>query len=84
VTPVNPWPVIVGGESGPGARPLPTDWVTDIRDQCRNAGAAFYFKQWGGASQKRNGRNLDGRTRDEMPETPPAVGSSRELELVPA
>jgi protein gp37 len=61
--------VIVGGESGPGARPLREDWVTDIRDQCVAAGVPFFFKQWGGFYRKRNGRLLDGRTWDEMPGT---------------
>jgi len=76
--------VIVGGESGPGARPMPADWVTDIRDQCRKAGVAFYFKQWGGVFKKRHGRTLDGRTWDEMPDTPPPSAPTRQLELVPA
>ncbi len=64
--------VIVGGESGPGARPLHADWVRDIRDQCQRAGVPFFFKQWGGANKKRNGRLLDGRTWDEMPRCQPA------------
>lgn len=59
--------VIVGGESGPGARPMAKEWVTDIRDQCEAAGVAFFFKQWGGAQKKRNGRLLDGHTHDAMP-----------------
>lgn len=59
--------VIVGGESGLGARPLNADWVRDIRDQCQDAGVAFFFKQWGGMQKKRNGRDLDGRTWSEMP-----------------
>ena len=59
--------VIVGGESGPGARPLARDWVCDIRNQCNRAGVPFFFKQWGGVFKKRNGRSLDGRTWDEMP-----------------
>lgn len=59
--------VIVGGESGPGARPMRRTWVTDIRDQCRAAGVPFFFKQWGGVFKSRNGRELDGRTWDEMP-----------------
>ena len=59
--------VIVGGESGPGARPLHADWVADVRDQCQRAGVAFFFKQWGGVQKKRHGRELDGRTWDEMP-----------------
>ena len=59
--------VIVGGESGPGARPMEADWARDIRDQCVAAGVPFYFKQWGGVFKKRLGRELDGRTWDEMP-----------------
>jgi protein gp37 len=60
--------VIVGGESGPGARPMDPAWVTDIRDQCARFGVAFFFKQWGGVQKKRVGRELEGRTWDEMPE----------------
>jgi protein gp37 len=60
--------VIVGGESGPGARPMEASWVKDIKDQCRRAGVAFFFKQWGGVQKKRHGRELEGRTWDEMPE----------------
>jgi protein gp37 len=60
--------VIVGGESGPGARPVDPVWVKDIRDQCVSAGVAFFFKQWGGVQKKRTGRELEGRTWDEMPE----------------
>ena len=59
--------VIVGGESGPGSRPMHPDWVRDIRDQCQRAGVAFFFKQWGGVRKKATGRELDGRTWDEMP-----------------
>jgi len=58
---------IVGGESGPGSRPMNAEWVTDIRDQCQRAGVAFFFKQWGGVNKKRTGRLLEGRTWDEMP-----------------
>ena len=58
---------IVGGESGPGARPLNRIWVTDIRDQCLRAGVPFFFKQWGGRTPKAGGRMLDGRTWDEWP-----------------
>ena len=58
---------IVGGESGPAARPIDSNWVTDIRDQCVKAGVAFFFKQWGGVQKKRAGRTLEGRTWDEMP-----------------
>ncbi len=59
--------VIVGGESGPGARPMDPAWVLDLRDQCVQAGIAFFFKQWGGFRKKRNGRRLEGRTWDEFP-----------------
>lgn len=59
--------VIVGGESGPSARPMKKEWVTDIRDQCVNAGVPFFFKQWGGANKKRSGRVLEERTWDELP-----------------
>jgi protein gp37 len=60
--------VIVGGESGPSARPIQRKWVIDIRRQCRRAGVPFFFKQWGGVNKKRTGRELDGRTYDEMPD----------------
>lgn len=69
--------VIVGGESGPGARPVDSDWVIDIRDQCRKAEVPFFFKQWGGVHKKKAGRTLEGRTWDEMPE-------NREPALAPA
>jgi protein gp37 len=59
--------VIAGGESGPEARPMLLPWVTDLRDQCRNAEVPFFFKQWGGRTPKAGGRELDGRTWDEMP-----------------
>ena len=59
--------VILGGESGPGARPLDPAWVTDVRDQCLSAGVPFFFKQWGGVRKKENGRMLDGRAWDAMP-----------------
>lgn len=59
--------VIVGGESGPNARPVDPAWVTDLRDQCLKARVPFFFKQWGGVQKKRSGRRLDGRTWDEMP-----------------
>jgi protein gp37 len=61
--------VIVGGESGPGCRPIREEWVLDIRDQCRHACVPFFFKQWGGVNKKRAGRTLRGRTWDEMPAT---------------
>jgi protein gp37 len=61
--------VITGGESGPGARRCDAGWVRDIRDQCNEKGVAFFHKQWGGARPKTGGRELDGRTWDEMPQT---------------
>lgn len=59
--------VIVGGESGPHARPVDAQWVTNIRDQCLRADVPFFFKQWGGRTPKAAGRELDGRIWDEMP-----------------
>jgi protein gp37 len=61
--------VITGGESGSGARPCDPEWVRDIRDRCVVAGVAFYHKQWGGRTAKSGGRELDGRTWDEFPQT---------------
>lgn len=58
---------IVGGESGPGARPMKPEWVTEIRDQCAQAEVAFFFKQWGGVRKSKTGRELEGQTWDEMP-----------------
>ena len=59
--------VIVGGESGPGARPMKEDWATDIRQQCEKAEIPFFFKQWGGVNKKKTGRELEGKTYDTMP-----------------
>ncbi len=59
--------VIVGGESGPGARPMKADWAREIRDHCVRNKVPFFFKQWGGVFKKRTGRVLDDRTWDEMP-----------------
>ena len=59
--------VIVGGESGPGARPMDADWVRGIRDQCLRQGVAFFFKQWGGLRPKTGGRALDEREWNEFP-----------------
>jgi protein gp37 len=59
--------VIVGGESGAGARPMHSEWVFEIKDQCRAAKVAFFFKQWGGVRKKEKGRTLDGVTYDELP-----------------
>ncbi|MBU2548857.1 MAG: phage Gp37/Gp68 family protein [Proteobacteria bacterium] len=59
--------VIVGGESGPGARPMKSVWVEDVRDQCLEAGVPFFFKQWGGVNKKSTGRVLEGRVWSQMP-----------------
>ncbi|MFH1730223.1 MAG: phage Gp37/Gp68 family protein [Planctomycetota bacterium] len=59
--------VIVGGESGPGARPMHPNWVRDIRDQCAEFDVPFFFKQWGGTNKKKAGRLLDGQTWGGMP-----------------
>lgn len=61
--------VIVGGESGPRARPMLESWVHDIHKQCQNTGVPFFFKQWGGRNKKKTGRTLGGQTWDEMPVT---------------
>ena len=63
--------VIVGGESGPGHRPIRAEWVRAIRDQCDRAGVAFFFKQWGGRTPKSGGRLLDGREWSQMPTPSP-------------
>jgi protein gp37 len=60
--------VIVGGESGPGARPMDPDWVREVRDQCKESGVAFFFKQWGGLRPKSRGRELDGREWNQFPQ----------------
>ena len=59
--------VIVGGESGPGSRPMKEAWVLDILEQCQESKVPFFFKQWGGGNKKKAGRLLEGRTWDEMP-----------------
>jgi len=69
--------VIVGGESGPRCRKIEPEWVRNIRDRCLAYGVPFFFKQWGGTRKKLSGRELDGRTWDEMPESQP-----RELKRV--
>ncbi|RUL83653.1 DUF5131 family protein [Tautonia sociabilis] len=78
--------VIVGGESGPGARPMLPDWVRSLRDRCSSSGTAFFFKQWGGTRKARAGRMLDGRTHDEIPPRlpRPAPDRSRRRELIEA
>lgn len=60
--------VIVGGESGHKSRPMDVDWVLNIQEQCAKSNVAFFFKQWGGRNKKANGRLLNGRTYDEMPD----------------
>jgi protein gp37 len=74
--------VIVGGESGPGARPMHPSWVRNIQASCRTAGVAFFFKQWGGVRKSATGRLLDGRTYSEFPEyqksVPPRLEIRRE------
>ncbi len=59
--------VIVGGESGPKARPIKASWVRNIQEQCKEQNVSFFFKQWGGINKKKNGRLFDGQTWDEMP-----------------
>ncbi len=59
--------VIVGGESGPRARPIKESWIIDIRNKCQEKKIPFFFKQWGGVNRKKTGRELEGRTWDEMP-----------------
>lgn len=71
--------VIVGGESGHGARPISKDWVVSLRNQCASARVPFFFKQWGGVRKKKSGRSLEGRTYDEFPErsVEPALEASQ-------
>ena len=69
--------VIVGGESGPGARPVDAEWVRGIRDRCVARCVPFFFKQWGGVDKKKAGRLLDGRTWDQMPEVPSLAGDKQ-------
>jgi protein gp37 len=59
--------VVVGGESGPGARPMDANWVVSVRNQCAHSSVPFFFKQWGGTNKKKAGRVLEGRTWDELP-----------------
>ena len=65
--------VIVGGESGPGARPMQKEWVVEIQKQCRTQAVPFFFKQWGGVNKSAAGRRLNGRLYEEMPALPEAV-----------
>lgn len=69
--------VIVGGESGPGARPMRKEWALEIRDQCREASVPFFFKQWGGVNRKKTGRLLQGQTWDEYPKAAIVTRSAR-------
>lgn len=71
--------VIVGGESGPSARPMQPAWVTALRDACVSKRVAFFFKQWGGRNKKAAGRTLEGRTWDEMPAVLPAPDAALPL-----
>lgn len=68
--------VIVGGESGPGARPMQGDWVREIRDRCEEARVAFFFKQWGGVRKHSTGRELDGCLHSSYPENQATVGDA--------
>lgn len=74
--------VIVGGESGPNARPLRSEWVRDIRDQCVTEGVPFFFKQWGGRTPKAGGRQLEGVEHNAMP-SGPTERRSHVLQLAP-
>lgn len=76
--------VILGGESGPGARPLREEWVRSIRTQCGEAKIPFFFKQWGGVRKSLTGRTLDGRTYDEFPKFPanPVACSTNRVSLL--
>ena len=67
--------VIVGGESGPGAREMKPEWVREVRDQCVAQGVAFFFKQWGGLRPKSGGRSLDGRLWNQFPERPVSIAA---------
>lgn len=73
--------IIVGGESGVGARPMRIEWVREIREQCLTAGVPFFFKQWGGVQKKKYGRELDGRTWDEFPITTNTTGNKEQMLL---
>ncbi len=73
--------VIVGGESGPSARPMDAAWVNDLRDQCCRVQVPFFFKQWGGKNKKRTGRLLDGRTWDSLPPDPATSAPARHREV---
>lgn len=70
--------VIVGGESGPGARPMEAEWAREVRDQCIESSVAFFFKQWGGPRPKSRGRVLDGREWNQFPIAPPSYAIAAE------
>jgi len=70
--------VIVGGESGPRARPMMREWVREVRNQCKENKVAFFFKQWGGLRPKSGGRKLDGREWSQFPEVPPSYAVAAE------
>ena len=76
--------VIVGGESGAGARPMDKSWVLSIRSQCKQYGIPFFFKQWGGVRKSENGRTLQGKTYDEFPirKAVPVADSSQRMQLI--
>ena len=71
--------IVVGGESGPGARPMEEEWVIDIKRQCDEHDVAFCFKQWGGVNKKKTGRTLRGRIYDAMPSCPQFESAQAEL-----
>lgn len=73
--------VIVGGESGPGARPMLQEWVVSIQEQCLSADIPFFFKQWGGVNKKKAGRTLNGRTWDQMPPLVSQSNKSNQISL---
>lgn len=73
--------VIVGGESGRGARPMRREWVLSVRDQCRQANVPFFFKQWGGVQKSRFGRELDGEIYDECPNSSNPPIPAREVRM---
>ncbi len=71
--------VIVGGESGPRARPMSIEWVRAVRDQCRSEGVPFFFKQWGGLTPKAGGRTLDSREWNQVPSTARGTSAFRQV-----
>jgi protein gp37 len=71
--------VIVGGESGPGSRPMKREWVRQVRDRCTARGVPFFFKQWGGVNKKKTGRRLDGKEWNQLPEPQQAKRSAQLL-----